>query len=71
MYFIFSVIKYFLINFGILNINSAIHKDMIHGLLRSNSSSFDSTPSGQFNNKFSNDLGIMDNVLFNVLIDSI
>ena len=44
---------------------------MIHGLVRSPSSYFDTTPTGQLNNKFSNDLGIMDNTLVFVLTDAI
>ena len=71
IYFIFSIIKYFFINFGVLNINKAIHKDMIHGIVRSPSAYFDVTPSGRLNSKFSNDLGIMDYVLSNALIDSV
>jgi hypothetical protein len=44
---------------------------MIHGLVRSPSSYFDTTPTGRLNNKFSNDLGIMDSSLQFVLIDAI
>lgn len=44
---------------------------MIHGLISSPASYFDVTSSGQLNSAFSNDLGIMDNVLIPVLIDSI
>ena len=44
---------------------------MIHGLVRSPCSYFDITPSGRLNNKFSNDLGIMDNLLAFFLLDSI
>ncbi len=44
---------------------------MIHGLVRSPSSYFDITPTGRLNNKFSNDLGIMDSSLQFVLVDAI
>ena len=44
---------------------------MIYGLVRSPSYYFDIIPSGKLNNKFSNDLGIMDNMLAFVLTDSI
>ena len=44
---------------------------MIHGLVRSPSFYFDITPTGRLNNKFSNDLGIMDNMLAFILKDSI
>ena len=70
-YFIFSIFKYFLLNVIVLNSNQSIHQDMIHGLVRSPSWYFDITPTGRLNNKFSNDLGIMDNMLAFVLTDSI
>lgn len=44
---------------------------MIHRLVRSPCSYFDITPSGRLNNKFSNDLGIMDNLLAFFLVYSI
>lgn len=44
---------------------------MIHGLVRSPCSYFDITPTGRLNNKFSNDLGIMDNIIAFVLVDVI
>ncbi len=70
-YFIFNLIKYFLLNTTILNSNQALHKDMIHGLVRSPSFYFDITPTGRLNNKFSNDLGILDNILGFVLVDAV
>ena len=44
---------------------------MVHGLVRSPSYFFDITPTGRLNNKFSNDLGVMDNTLAFVLTDSL
>jgi ABC-type multidrug transport system fused ATPase/permease subunit len=44
---------------------------MIHGLIRSPSSYFDITPTGRLNNKFSNDLGLLDNMLSFIMTDSI
>ena len=44
---------------------------MIHGLVRSPSGYFDVTSSGQLNNRFSNDIGVMDYVFAQILIDSI
>ena len=44
---------------------------MIHSLLRSPSHYFDLTPTGQITNKFSNDLGILDNTMAFVLNDVI
>ena len=43
---------------------------MIQGLIRSPCSYFDITPSGRLNNNFSNDLGVLDNTLGFVVIDS-
>ena len=42
---------------------------MIQGLVRSPSYYFDLTPTGQITNKFSNDLGILDNTLGFTMID--
>lgn len=70
-YFIFNILKGFLLYVFVLNSNEAIHKDMIHGVVRSPSWYFDVTPTGRLNNKFSNDLGIMDNMLAFVLTDAI
>jgi ABC-type multidrug transport system fused ATPase/permease subunit len=44
---------------------------MIHGLVRCPSGYFDVTPTGRLINKFSNDLGILDNTLAFVFIDMI
>jgi ATP-binding cassette subfamily C (CFTR/MRP) protein 4 len=44
---------------------------MIHGLVRCPSSYFDVTPTGRLVNKFSNDLGILDNTLVFVLVDMV
>ena len=44
---------------------------MIHGIVRSPSYFFDITPSGRLTNKFSNDLGILDNMLAFILTDSL
>jgi ABC-type multidrug transport system fused ATPase/permease subunit len=69
-YFIFSTVKFTLIYSYVLFSNSSIHENMIHGLVRSPSSYFDITPTGQLTNKFSNDLGIMDNMIAWVLTDA-
>ena len=42
---------------------------MIYALIRTPSHYFDLTPTGQITNKFSNDLGILDNLIAFVLID--
>ena len=54
-------IKGFLLEIIILESGSKIHEDMVMGVVRSPLTYFDITPSGQITNKFSNDLGILDN----------
>jgi ABC-type multidrug transport system fused ATPase/permease subunit len=44
---------------------------MIHGLVRCPSGYFDTTPTGRLINKFSNDLGILDNTLAFVMMDTV
>ena len=44
---------------------------MIQGLVRSPSSYFDVTPTGQLTNRFSNDLGILDTLLGFIAIDAL
>ena len=44
---------------------------MINAIVRSPAHFFDSTPSGMLTNKFSNDLGLIDNGLMTVLFESI
>lgn len=70
-YFVFSVIKYLLLHIGILIANEGVHRDMIHGLVRSPASYFDITSIGKISNKYSNDLGIMDSMFSYMFIDSI
>ena len=69
--FLAIIIFYYACNLCILYSNQAIHEQMIDGILRSPTSLFDATPSGELINKFSNDLSILDNNLFSVMIDSI
>lgn len=70
-FFIFLIIKYFLMHLVILNSNEQIHDEMIYGLIRSSSTYFDITPTGQLTNKFSNDMGILDNNMPLTLIETI
>ena len=51
--------------------NEVLHEEMIQGLVRSPSFFFDITPTGQLTNKFSNDLGILDNTLGFSFVDLI
>ena len=70
-FFIIMIIKYFVLNLVVLRSNETIHENMIHGLVRSPCWYFDITPSGRLTNRFSNDLGIMDNMVAFVLTESI
>jgi len=71
VFFIVLIVKYLLLSYVSLFSNEKLHEDMIHGLVRCPSSYFDITPSGRLINKFSNDLGILDNTLAFVIIDTI
>ena len=70
-YFIIMCIKYTLLSIVVLGSNEKLHENMIYGLVRCPSSYFDTTPTGRLINKFSNDLGILDNTLAFVFIDII
>ena len=70
-YFLFLCLKYALLSIVVLGSNEKLHEDMIHGLVRCPSSYFDTTPTGRLINKFSNDLGILDNTMSFVFTDMI
>lgn len=67
--FIFLTLKYYCLNLCLLLANEKIHEKMINGIVRSPAEFFDVTPSGTLINKFSNDLGILDNGLAYAIID--
>jgi len=69
IYFLSLIFKYYCLNLCILNSNEKIHEDMIFGIVRSPGFFFDQTPSGVLINKFSNDLGILDNSLSQTFLD--
>ena len=74
MLFIFMIIlaiKYYLINWCIVNSSNRAHQNMIQSIVRSPCSYFDSTPSGMLLNKLSNDLGTIDNNLFYALTEGL
>lgn len=70
-YFVFLCIKYTLLSILVLGSNEKLHEAMIHGMVRCPSSYFDTTPTGILINKFSNDLGILDNTMSFVFTDMI
>ena len=61
-------LKNFLTEIVLLMSGEKIHEDMVMGIVRSPLSYFDVTPSGQITNKFSNDLGILDNEVAPALV---
>lgn len=69
--FIVMVLKYFLINKALLNASEANHDIMLKKIVRCPGNFFDKTPSGQLINKFSNDLGIIDNTMIFGIYDSL
>lgn len=71
LYLLFLVLKYYTLYLTILNSNQDLHYKMVNGIVRSPGSFFDVTPSGVLINKFSNDLGALDNSLVHSLIDSL
>ena len=69
--FIVMLLKYYLINIALLNASEANHDVMLKMIVRCPGNFFDKTPSGQLTNKFSNDLGVIDNTMIFGLIDAI
>ena len=65
--FLSMVAKYIFLSITVLGINENVHDDMVYSLVRSHSYYFDITPPGRLSNKFSNDLGILDNTFVFVL----
>lgn len=50
--------------------NKSVHKKMIEGICRAQNAYFDTNSSGDFINKFSNDVGIMDTMLTVTMLDA-
>ena len=61
------VAKYMFLSLTVLRINENLHEDMIEALARSHCYYFDVVASGRLANKFSNDLGVLDNSLVFIL----
>jgi ABC-type multidrug transport system fused ATPase/permease subunit len=62
-YFLLLYFKIFLLTYCVFITNKVIHRKMIHSVVRSPCSYFDVTPSGTLTNRFSSDLGILDDNL--------
>ena len=63
LYFLLYTMKYFLLSLCILNSTEQLHEEMLEKLVRSPCSFFDVVSTGELANKFSNDLGILDQSL--------
>ena len=70
-FFIVMILKYYIINIALLNASEANHEIMLKMIVRCPGNFFDKTPSGQLINKFSSDLGVIDNTMIFGLIDAI
>ena len=71
VHFIILVVKYFLVNICLVLDSSKAHEGMIDFFLRGPTSFFDLTPTGLLTNKFTTDLGVLDNSLIIAFIDSL
>jgi ATP-binding cassette, subfamily C (CFTR/MRP), member 4 len=68
---IFLAVKEFLVNMCIVVSTTNVHENMIKSLLRIPASFYDETPSGILINKFTTDLGVLDNSLVVAFIDAV
>lgn len=68
-YLLVLILKYFCLNMCLLNSSQNIHEMMVKSVVRSPMKFFDLTPSGTLTNKFTNDLGVIDNNLIYSLIN--
>jgi ABC-type multidrug transport system fused ATPase/permease subunit len=70
-HFIFLTLKYCLLSMITVMGSTQLHDQMIESLLRSPIDFFSRTPSGVLTNKFTTDLGVLDNSLALTLIEAI
>ena len=71
VYFIILVVKYFMVNMSIVMNSTVIHKHMTDYFIRGPISFFDVTRTGILTNKFTTDLGVLDNSLVIAFIDAV
>ena len=69
--FVVLVTTYFVVNVCIVMNSTKLHQSMINFFVRARSSFFDTTPTGLLTNKFTTDLGVLDNALVVAFIDSV
>ncbi|KAL4455215.1 hypothetical protein ABPG73_000875 [Tetrahymena malaccensis] len=70
-YFVNLVLKYFLLTFIANRSSFHIHNKMVYSIIRAKVLYFDRTPSGRILNRFSSDLGIIDQDLVRTSMDTI
>ena len=61
LFFFVLLIKFYSLNMAVVYANKSVHEDMIESIIRCPSKFFDKNPSGILINKFSTDLGVIDN----------
>jgi ATP-binding cassette, subfamily C (CFTR/MRP), member 4 len=71
LYFIVIIVKIYMLYSSLLNASAQVHENMIESIVRCPGKFFDTTPSGILVNKFSTDLGIIDNTMIFGLIDAL
>ncbi|KAL4450427.1 hypothetical protein ABPG74_019325 [Tetrahymena malaccensis] len=71
IFFINYFLKYLLFTLVVYSSNKNIHENMIKSLVRATVLFFDTTPSGRILNKFSSDLGILDQQITRTMICSL
>jgi ATP-binding cassette, subfamily C (CFTR/MRP), member 4 len=69
--FIILVIKFYSLNMVIINASASVHENMVDSIIRYPSRFFDVNPSGILINKFSTDLGVIDNNIVFCLWESV
>ena len=69
--FLVLVLKLYSFNIALINASESVHENMIESIVRSPCSFFDKNPSGLLINKFSTDLGVVDNNLVFGMWDSL
>ncbi|EAR97449.2 ABC transporter family protein (macronuclear) [Tetrahymena thermophila SB210] len=71
IFFVNYLSKYLLFTLIVNSSNKNIHQNMIKSLVRAAIQFFDGTPSGRILNKFSSDLGIIDQLITRTMISSL
>ena len=68
-YIIFYLVKYFMLNIGLVRTSDKHHKKMLERVINAPVGFFDNNPIGQILNRFSNDIGTLDRFLPLITMD--